>query len=100
MFIKVRINIVFIGHVDYGKSNTAGHLIYKLGGIDKNDIERLEKEATEMNMRSFTYAWVLDKFKAERERGITIDISLSKFEQSSTIALSLMPPDMGISLRT
>ena len=78
--IKVRINIVFIGHVDCGKSTTAGHLIYKLGGIDKNDIERLEKEATEMNRRSFKYAWVLDKLKAERERGITIDISLSKFE--------------------
>jgi elongation factor 1-alpha len=77
---KFRINIVFIGHVDSGKSTTAGHLIYKLGGIDKNDIEILEKEATEMNRRSFKYAWVLDKLKAERERGITIDISLTKFE--------------------
>jgi len=29
---------------------------------------------------SFKYAWVLDKLKAERERGITIDIALWKFE--------------------
>ncbi|GAB2273147.1 hypothetical protein Dimus_007952 [Dionaea muscipula] len=39
-----------------------------------------EKEAAEMNKRSFKYAWVLDKLKAERERGITIDIALWKFE--------------------
>ncbi|KAL5992338.1 Elongation factor 1-alpha [Asimina triloba] len=77
---KVHINIVLIGHVDSGKSTTTGHLIYKLGGIDKRVIERFENEAAEMNKRSFKYAWVLDKLKAERERGITIDIALWKFE--------------------
>ncbi|RWV80998.1 hypothetical protein GW17_00057637, partial [Ensete ventricosum] len=63
---KVYINIVVIGHVDSSKSITTGHLIYKLGGIDKCVIDRFEKEATEMNKRSFKYAWVLDKLKAER----------------------------------
>ncbi|CAD5188523.1 unnamed protein product [Musa acuminata subsp. malaccensis] len=48
---KVHINIVVIGHVDSGKSTTTGHLIYKLGGIDKRVIERFEKEAAEMNKR-------------------------------------------------
>ncbi|XP_024970427.1 elongation factor 1-alpha-like isoform X2 [Cynara cardunculus var. scolymus] len=77
---KTHVNIVVIGHVDSGKSTTTGHLIYKLGGIDKRVIEKFEKEAAEMNKRSFKYAWVLDKLKAERERGITIDIALWKFE--------------------
>jgi elongation factor 1-alpha len=77
---KVHINIVVIGHVDSGKSTTTGHLIYKCGGIDKRTIEKFEKEATEMGKGSFKYAWVLDKLKAERERGITIDISLWKFQ--------------------
>ena len=77
---KVHINIVVIGHVDSGKSTTTGHLIYKCGGIDKRTIEKFEKEAAEMGKASFKYAWVLDKLKAERERGITIDISLWKFE--------------------
>jgi len=77
---KVHINIVVIGHVDSGKSTTTGHLIYKCGGIDKRVIERFEKEAADMGKGSFKYAWVLDKLKAERERGITIDISLWKFE--------------------
>ncbi len=101
---KIHINIVVIGHVDSGKSTTTGHLIYKCGGIDKRAIEKFEKEAAEvkllyfiggggglailffilykfqMGKGSFKYAWVLDKLKAERERGITIDIALWKFE--------------------
>jgi len=77
---KIHINIVVIGHVDSGKSTTTGHLIYKCGGIDKRTIEKFEKEAQEMGKGSFKYAWVLDKLKAERERGITIDIALWKFQ--------------------
>jgi elongation factor 1-alpha len=77
---KAHINVVVIGHVDSGKSTTTGHLIYKCGGIDKRTIEKFEKEAAELGKGSFKYAWVLDKLKAERERGITIDIALWKFE--------------------
>lgn len=66
--------------MDSGKSTTTGHLIYACGGIDKRTIEKFEKEANEIGKGSFKYAWVLDKLKAERERGITIDISLWKFE--------------------
>ncbi|XP_071496147.1 elongation factor 1-alpha-like [Diadema antillarum] len=77
---KIHINIVVVGHVDSGKSTTTGHLIYKCGGIDKRTIEKYEKEAAETGKGSFKYAWVLDKLKAERERGITIDIALWKFE--------------------
>uniref|UniRef100_A0A667Y9E8 Elongation factor 1-alpha n=1 Tax=Myripristis murdjan TaxID=586833 RepID=A0A667Y9E8_9TELE len=77
---KIHVNIVVIGHVDSGKSTTTGHLIYKCGGIDKRAIEKFEKEAQEIGKGSFKYAWVLDKLKAERERGITIDIALWKFE--------------------
>merc|ERR1712011_22444 len=79
---KTHVNVVVIGHVDSGKSTSTGHLIYKCGGIDKRTIEKFEKEAAEMGKGSFKYAWVLDKLKAERERGITIDISLWKFESS------------------
>ncbi|XP_041486904.1 elongation factor 1-alpha 1-like [Microtus oregoni] len=79
---KTHINIVVIGHVDSGKSTTTSHLIYKCGGIDKRTIEKFEKEAAEMGKGSFKCAWVLDKLKAEHERGITIDTSLWKFETS------------------
>ena len=79
---KAHINIVVIGHVDSGKSTTTGHLIYKCGGIDERTIEKFEKESQQLGKGSFKYAWVLDNLKAERERGITIDVSLWKFETS------------------
>lgn len=77
---KLHCNLVVIGHVDSGKSTSTGHLIYACGGIDKRTIEKFQKEAEQMGKGSFAYAWVLDKLKAERERGITIDIALWKFE--------------------
>jgi elongation factor 1-alpha len=82
---KIHMNLVVIGHVDAGKSTATGHLIYKCGGIDKRTIEKFEKEAAEMGKASFKYAWVLDKLKAERERGITIDIALWKFESPKCV---------------
>jgi len=89
---KLHINIVVIGHVDAGKSTTTGHLIYKCGGIDKRTIEKYERESREMGKSSFKYAWVLDKLKAERERGITIDIALWKFESNKYILTIIDAP--------
>uniref|UniRef100_A0A2K5YU07 Tr-type G domain-containing protein n=1 Tax=Mandrillus leucophaeus TaxID=9568 RepID=A0A2K5YU07_MANLE len=82
---KTHINIVVIGHVDWGKSTTTGHLIYKCGGINKRTIEKFEKEAAEMGKRSFKY----------RERGITIDISLWKFETSKYYVTIIDAPGHG-----
>merc|ERR1711935_158675 len=82
---KTHVSLVVIGHVDSGKSTSTGHLIYKCGGIEKRTIEKFEKEAREMGKESFKYAWVLDKLKAERERGITIDIALWKFESEKGV---------------
>ena len=76
---KPRVSLVTIGHVDAGKSTTMGHLIYMCGGVDKETIARYEKEANEVGKPTQKFAWVLDNLKAERERGITIDISLWKF---------------------
>jgi len=80
---KPHLSIVVIGHVDSGKSTTTGHLIFKCGGVDPRTIEKFKKEAEEMGKGSFCYAWVLDKLKSERERGITIDIALMQFETTN-----------------
>lgn len=77
---KTHVNVVVIGHVDSGKSTSTGHLIYKCGGIDQRTLDKFEKDAELSGKGSFKYAWVLDKLKAERERGITIQITLNKFE--------------------
>ena len=88
---KTHINIMVIGNVDSGKSTTVSHLIYKCSGIDKRTMEKFE-EAAEKGKGSFKYAWVLDELEAERERGITIDISLWKFETSKYYATIIDAP--------
>ena len=55
-------------------------MIYKCGAIDQATIEKFEKESSQNGKGSYKYAWVLDNLKAERERGVTIDISLWRFE--------------------
>ncbi|XP_053072330.1 putative elongation factor 1-alpha-like 3 [Acinonyx jubatus] len=80
---KPYINIVVIGHPGSGKSTTAGHLIYKCGGINKRTIEKFGKKAAEVRKGSLKYPWVFDKLKAEHKHGVTIDISLWKFATSN-----------------
>lgn len=77
---KPHVNIVVIGHVDSGKSTSTGHLVYLSGGVDERQIEKFKKEADLMGKGSFMFAWVLDTLKAEREKGITVNTSLTKFE--------------------
>ena len=60
--------------------SNGGPLIYQWGGIEKRNIEKFEKEAQESSKESFKYAWVMGKLKAERERGLIIDIDLWKFK--------------------
>ena len=72
---KVHINLVVVGHVDSGKSTTAGHLIYRCGGVNQATIEKYSRDAA-----SSKYAWILDTLLAERDRGVTIDIAIRKLE--------------------
>jgi len=76
---KIHISMVVIGHVNAGKSTTTGHLLYKRNCVDESTIEKYANEARELSRESYKYAWILDTLKAERERGITIDITLSNF---------------------
>ncbi len=80
MSSKPHLNLVIIGHVDHGKSTLAGHLLYRLGFIEEKRLRDLEEEAKKKGKESFKYAWVLDRLKEERERGLTIDLAFLKFE--------------------
>lgn len=77
---KPHLNLVIIGHVDHGKSTMTGHLLYLCGSISEREIQKFEKEAELIGRGSFKFAWVLDKLKEERERGVTIDLAFYKFE--------------------
>jgi elongation factor 1-alpha len=72
-------NIVFVGHVDHGKSTTVGRLLLDSGHIEEHVIEKNEKLAAEQGKAGFGLAYVMDGLKEERERGITIDVAHKEF---------------------
>jgi len=75
---KTNINVVFVGHVDHGKSTTIGRLMYDAGIIPEQELQKLKEEAQKVGKVGFEFAFVMDKFKEERERGVTIDLSYKK----------------------
>ncbi len=76
---KVHINLVFVGHVDHGKSTTVGRLLYDSGNVDEQQMRKLKEKAEELGKKGFEFAFVMDNLKEERERGVTIDLSHRKF---------------------
>lgn len=77
---KPVINVVFTGHVDHGKSTLIGRMLFETGAVEKRLIEEYEKSGKEMGKASFKFAWVMDRLKEERERGLTIDRAHFGFE--------------------
>jgi elongation factor 1-alpha len=76
---KPHLNLVFIGHVDHGKSTTVGRLLVDTGHIEQYVIDKYKKEAEQKGKATFEFAWVMDNLKEERERGLTIDVAHRKF---------------------
>ena len=75
---KPTLNVVFVGHVDHGKSTTIGRLMFDSGKVSPEEMEKLKAEAQKHGKAGFEFAFVMDKFKEERERGVTIDLSYQK----------------------
>jgi len=71
--------LVFIGHVDHGKSTSVGRLLLDTGHIEPHVIEKYKKEAEQKGKATFEFAWVMDALKEERERGLTIDVAHKRF---------------------
>ncbi len=80
MVEKPHMNLIFIGHVDHGKSTTVGRLLYETKAISEQDMKKIKDEVTKYNRPSFEFAFVMDQLKEERERGITIDIMHKDFQ--------------------
>jgi elongation factor 1-alpha len=75
---KPVINVAFVGHVDHGKSTTIGHLMFKKGNLQQQQLDKLKAEAEKHGKVGFEFAYYMDRFKEERERGVTIDLSYEK----------------------
>src|SRR5271157_777830 len=77
---KEHLNLVFIGHVDAGKSTSVGRILYETGAISEQTLNKLKEEAAKVGKGTFEFAFVMDALKEERERGVTIDIAHREFE--------------------
>ncbi len=77
---KEHINLVFIGHVDHGKSTTVGRLMFDSGNVSEQQMRKLKDKAAQLGKAGFEFAYVMDNLKEEQERGVTIDLAHKKFE--------------------
>src|SRR3989339_713467 len=80
MAVKPHINLIFIGHVDHGKSTLVGRTLYDTGALSEQDYRKLKQEAEERGKGTFAFAYAMDQLKEERERGVTIDLAYRKFD--------------------
>lgn len=78
--MKSHLNVVFVGHVDAGKSTMGGNLLFLTGMVDKRTMEKYEKEAKEAGRESWYLSWALDSTPQEREKGKTVEVGRAYFE--------------------
>ena len=77
---REHLNLVFIGHVDAGKSTLSGNILYLTDNVDKRTIERYEKEAKERNRESWFLAFIMDTNEEERAKGKTVEVGKAHLE--------------------
>ncbi|MEM4682584.1 MAG: translation elongation factor EF-1 subunit alpha [Ignisphaera sp.] len=83
MSSKPHLNLVIIGHVDHGKSTLVGRLLVETGAVDEKTWKEVVEAAIKAGKESEKYAWLLDRLKEERERGLTISLAYRKFETNN-----------------
>ncbi|OTA54226.1 hypothetical protein K449DRAFT_439636 [Hypoxylon sp. EC38] len=77
---KEHINIIFIGHVDAGKSTLGGAILYATGMVDERTMEKYKKEAKDLGRETWYLSWALDLTKEERSKGKTVEVGRGFFE--------------------
>jgi len=74
------LNVIFIGHVDAGKSTIGGHIMFLTGMVDKRTLEKYEREAKEKNRETWYLSWALDTNQEERDKGKTVECGRAFFQ--------------------
>ncbi|CAJ0961974.1 unnamed protein product, partial [Mesorhabditis belari] len=77
---KEHVNLVFIGHVDAGKSTIGGQIMFQTGMVDKRTLEKYERDAKEKGRESWYLSWCMDTNEEERDKGKTVECGRAFFE--------------------
>ncbi|XP_060205485.1 uncharacterized protein LOC132633232 isoform X2 [Lycium barbarum] len=81
---KRHLNVVFIGHVDAGKSTAGGQILFLSGQVDDRTIQKYEKEAKDKSRESWYMAYIMDTNEEERVKGKTVEVGRAHFETETT----------------
>ncbi|CAK9206316.1 unnamed protein product [Sphagnum troendelagicum] len=81
---RQHLNVVFIGHVDAGKSTIGGQILYLSNMVDERTIQKYEREAKEKNRESWYMAYIMDTNEEERAKGKTVEVGRAHFETEKT----------------
>lgn len=77
---KEHVNIIFIGHVDAGKSTLGGSILYATGMVDQRTLDKYKRDAKEMGRETWYLSWALDLTNEERSKGKTVEVGRGYFE--------------------
>lgn len=77
---KEHVNIIFIGHVDAGKSTLGGSILYVTGMVDQRTLDKYKREAKDMGRETWYLSWALDLTNEERAKGKTVEVGRGFFE--------------------
>ncbi|KAL1586574.1 hypothetical protein WHR41_05343 [Cladosporium halotolerans] len=80
MYGKEHVNVIFLGHVDAGKSTLGGSILYASGMVDERTMEKYKRESKELGRESWYLSWALDQTKEERSKGKTVEVGRGFFE--------------------
>lgn len=80
MYGKEHVNVIFLGHVDAGKSTLGGSILYATGMVDERTMEKYKREAKEAGRETWYLSWALDLTKEERAKGKTVEVGRGFFE--------------------
>lgn len=80
MYGKEHVNVIFLGHVDAGKSTLGGSILYATGMVDERTMDKYKREAKDLGRESWYLSWALDQTKEERSKGITVEVGRGFFE--------------------
>ncbi|KAJ1555429.1 translation termination factor GTPase eRF3, partial [Nowakowskiella sp. JEL0078] len=93
---KETLNVIFIGHVDAGKSTLSGHLLYLSGMVDKRTMDKYQQEAKNEGKESWYLSWVMDLNEEERSKGKTVEYGRGFFESEKRRFTLLDAPGHGL----
>jgi peptide chain release factor subunit 3 len=77
---KEHLNVIFIGHVDAGKSTLGGSILYATGMVDERTMQKNKEEAKALGRETWYLSWALDLTKEERSKGKTVEVGRAHFE--------------------